>query len=156
VNLNATIIAQMLIFGLLVWATLKFVWPLVEGPLQARNRRIAEGLAAAEQGQRELAEAESKVTELVREAHTRALAIEHQAQQQANETVEAAKKTAQAEGQRLLIAARDQIALETQKARDELRGQVAALAVAGATRIIGREINARDHAELLQKLAAEV
>jgi F-type H+-transporting ATPase subunit b len=156
VNLNATIIAQMLIFGLLVWATLKFVWPLVEGPLQARNRRIAEGLAAAEQGQRELAEAESKVTELVREAHTRALAIEHQAQQQANETVEAAKKTAQAEGQRLLIAARDQIALETQKARDELRGQVAALAVAGATRIIGREINARDHAELLEKLATEV
>jgi F-type H+-transporting ATPase subunit b len=156
VNLNATIIAQMLIFGLLVWATLKFVWPLVEGPLQARNRRIAEGLAAAEQGQRELAEAESKVTELVREAHTRALAIEHQAQQQANETVEAAKKTAQAEGQRLLIAARDQITLETQKARDELRGQVAALAVAGATRIIGREINARDHAELLEKLAAEV
>jgi F-type H+-transporting ATPase subunit b len=156
VNLNATIIAQMLIFGLLVWATLKFVWPMVEGPLQARNRRIAEGLAAAEQGQRELAEAESKVTELVREAHTRALAIEHQAQQQANETVEAAKKTAQAEGQRLLIAARDQIALETQKARDELRGQVAALAVAGATRIIGREINARDHAELLEKLAAEV
>jgi len=156
VNLNATIIAQMLIFGLLVWATLKFVWPMVDGPLQARNRRIAEGLAAAEQGQRELAEAESKVTEIVREAHTRALAIEHQAQQQANETVEAAKKTAQAEGQRLLIAARDQIALETQKARDELRGQVAALAVAGAARIIGREINARDHAELLDKLAAEV
>jgi len=156
VNLNATIIAQMLIFGALVWVTLKFVWPMVEGPLQARNRRIAEGLAAAEQGQRDLAQAETRVTEIVREAHTRALAIEHQAQQQANETVEAAKKTAQAEGQRLLIAARDQIALETQKARDELRGQVAALAVAGATRIIGREINARDHAELLQKLAAEV
>ena len=155
-NLNATIIAQMLIFGALVWVTLKFVWPMVEGPLQARNRRIAEGLAAAEQGQRDLAQAETRVTEIVRDAHTRALAIEHQAQQQANEMVEAAKKTAQAEGQRLLIAARDQIALETQKARDELRGQVAALAVAGATRIIGREINARDHAELLQKLAAEV
>jgi len=156
VNLNATIIAQMLIFGALVWVTLKFVWPMVEGPLQARNRRIAEGLAAAEQGQRDLAQAETRVTEIVREAHTRALAIEHQAQQQANEMVEAAKKTAQAEGQRLLIGAREQIGLETQKARDELRGQVAALAVAGAARIIGREINARDHAELLDKLAAEV
>jgi len=156
VNLNATIIAQMLIFGLLVWITLKFVFPMFMGPATERSRRIAEGLAAAEQGQRELAEAESKVTELVREAHARALAIEHQAQQQASEMVEAAKKTAQAEGQRLLIGAREQIALETQKARDGLRGQVAALAVAGATRIIGREINARDHAELLQKLAAEV
>jgi F-type H+-transporting ATPase subunit b len=156
VNLNATIIAQMLIFGLLIWFTMKVVFPMFMNPAAERSRRIAEGLAAAEQAQRDLAEAEAKVTEIVRDAHTRALAIEHQAQQQANETVEAAKKTAQTEGQRLLIAARDQITLETQKARDELRGQVGALAVAGATRIIGREINARDHAELLQKLAAEV
>ncbi len=155
-NLNATIIAQMLIFGLLVWFTMKVVFPMFMGPATERSRRIAEGLAAAEQGQRDLAQAETRVTEIVREAHTRALAIEHQAQQQANEMVEAAKKTAQAEGQRLLVAARDQISLETQKARDELRGQVGALAVAGATRIIGREINARDHAELLEKLAAEV
>lgn len=155
-NLNATIIAQMLIFGLLIWFTMKVVFPMFMNPAAERSRRIAEGLAAAEQAQRDLAEAEAKVTEIVRDAHTRALAIEHQAQQQANETVEAAKKTAQTEGQRLLIAARDQITLETQKARDELRGQVGALAVAGATRIIGREINARDHAELLQKLAAEV
>jgi F-type H+-transporting ATPase subunit b len=156
VNLNATIIAQMLIFGLLIWFTMKVVFPMFMNPAAERSRRIAEGLAAAEQAQRDLAEAEAKVTEIVRDAHTRALAIEHQAQQQANETVEAAKKTAQTEGQRLLIAARDQITLETQKARDELRGQVGALAVAGATRIIGREINARDHAELLEKLAAEV
>jgi F-type H+-transporting ATPase subunit b len=156
VNLNATIIAQMLIFGLLVWFTMKVVFPMFMNPAAERSRRIAEGLADAERAQRDLAEAETKVTEIVRDAHTKALAIEHQAQQQANETVEAAKKTAQAEGQRLLGAARDQISLETQKARDELRGKVGALAVAGATRIIGREINARDHAELLEKLAAEV
>ena len=153
-NLNATILAQMLIFALVIWVAMKFLWPEITGSIQERTRRIAEGLAAAERGQKDLVAAEGRVEQLVSAARTRALAIEQQAQARANEIVEAAKQTAQSEGARLLESARSQVALETQKARDELRGQVAALAVSGAAKILGREIDPRAHAQLLDKLAA--
>jgi len=154
VNLNATILAQILIFGLVIWVTMKFLWPEITGTIQERTRTIAEGLAAAERGQKDLAAAESRVEELVRDARARALAIEQQAQTRANEIVETARQTAQAEGARLVESARAQVALEAQKARAELRGQVAALAVSGAARILEREIDPRTHAQLLDKLAA--
>ena len=153
-NLNATILAQILIFCLVIWVTMKFLWPEITGSIEERTRRIAEGLAAGERGQKELAAAETRVEELVKAARERALAIEHQAQVRANDIVEAAKHSAQAEGARLLEGARAQVQLETQKARDELRGQVGALAVSGAAQIIGREIDPRTHAQLLDKLAA--
>ena len=153
-NLNATILAQILIFGLVIWVTMKFLWPEITGTIQERTRTIAEGLAAAERGQKDLAAAESRVEELVRDARARALAIEQQAQTRANEIVETARQTAQAEGARLVESARAQVALEAQKARAELRGQVAALAVSGAARILEREIDPRTHAQLLDKLAA--
>lgn len=152
-NLNATILAQMIIFGALVWFTMKFVWPMITGAMQARSQKIAAGLAAADRGQKDLAAAESRVDEIVRAARERALAIEHQAQARANEIVEAAKQSAQVEGVRLIESARAQTALEAQKARDELRGKVAALAVSGAAKIIEREIDPRTHAQLLDKLA---
>ena len=155
-NLNATIFAQMLIFAVVVWVTMKFLWPMITDPIEQRQKRIADGLAAADRGQKDLAAAESRVEELVKAARVRALQIETAAQKQANELVETAKQTATAEGQRLLGAAQSQVALETQKARDELRKQVAALAVAGAGKLIDREIDAAKHAELLDKLIAQV
>jgi F-type H+-transporting ATPase subunit b len=154
VNLNATILAQMLIFALVIWVAMKFLWPEITGSIQERTRRIAEGLAAAERGQKDLLAAESRVEQLVRDARARALLIEQQAQTRANEIVETAKQTAQSEGARLVESARAQVALDAQKAREELRGQVAALAVSGAARILEREIDPRAHAQLLDKLAA--
>ena len=153
-NLNATILAQMLIFVLVIWFTMKVLWPEITGGIQERAKKIAEGLAAAERGQKDLAAAETRVDELVRAARERALAMEHQAQARANQIVEAAKQTAQTEAARVLELARAQVLLEAQKARDELRRQVAALAVSGAAQIIEREIDPRTHAQLLDKLAA--
>ncbi len=152
-NLNATILAQMVVFGALVWFTMKFVWPMITGAMQSRSQKIAEGLAAADRGHKDLAAAESRVAEIVKKAHERALAIENQAQARANQIIEAAKQTAQSEAARLLESARAQVTLDTQKAREELRGQVASLAVSGAAQIIGREIDPRAHAQLLDKLA---
>jgi F-type H+-transporting ATPase subunit b len=154
VNLNATIFAQIIVFAIVVWVAMKFLWPQITVNMTARQKRIAEGLAAAERGQKDLAEAETRVNELVKAARERALAIEQQAHAQGSDIVEAAKRSASSEGQRLIENAQAQVALELQKARDELRSQVAALAVSGASQIVGREIDAKTHAELLDKLAA--
>lgn len=153
-NLNATIIAQMIVFAIVVWVTMKWLWPMITEPIEQRQQRIAAGLEAADRGQKDLAAAESRVQQLVNEARARALAIEAQAQARANEIVESAKQSAQAEGARLLEAARSQVTLETQKARDALRQQVASLAVSGAAKILERELDAKTHAQLLDKLAA--
>ncbi|HEY5019478.1 MAG TPA: F0F1 ATP synthase subunit B [Steroidobacteraceae bacterium] len=155
-NLNATIIAQMIIFSALVWFTMKVVWPMIMGAMNERQTKIAEGLAAGERGQKDLAAAESRIEELVREARIRAQQIEQQAHVQANEIIETAKLSATTEGARILSSAEQQIALEVQTARDELRKQVAALAVAGASKLIEREIDARAHAQLLDKLVAQI
>ena len=152
-NLNATILAQMCIFAFIIWVAMKFLWPEITGSIQERARRIAEGLAAAEQGRKDLADAESRAEELIKAAREHALAMEHQAQVRANQIVEAAKQTAQNEAARILESARAQVTLDTQKAREELRGQVASLAVRGASQIIEREIDPRTHAQLLDKLA---
>jgi F-type H+-transporting ATPase subunit b len=154
-NLNATIFAQMIVVAIVFWVATK-LWPSITEAIQQRQKRIAEGLAAAERGQKDLAAAESRVEELVREAKVRAQQIENGAQRQANEIVETAKAQARTEGARLLDAAQQQIALETQKARDELRKQVSSLAVAGAGRLIGKEIDAAKHADLLDKLIAQI
>jgi F-type H+-transporting ATPase subunit b len=156
VNLNATILAQMVIFASLVWFTMKVVWPMITGQMQDRQRKIAEGLAAGERGQKDLTAAEARVEAIVSEARTRAQQIEAQAHLQASEIIEAAKRSASTEGARIVQSAEAQIALERQSARDELRQQVAALAVAGAGKIIEREIDARAHAQLLDKLVAQI
>ena len=116
-NLNATILAQMLVFAIVIWVAMKFLWPEITGSIQERNRRIAEGLAAAEQGRKDLADAETRTEELIKTARERALAMENQAQVRANQIVEAAKQTAQDEAARLLQSARSQVTLDTQKAR---------------------------------------
>lgn len=155
-NINLTLIVQMIVFILLIWFTMRFVWPMILGQMNEREARIANGLAAAEKGEQALAEARDKVDALVREARERANQIIDHAQHRANELVEQAKGTATSEGARLVAAAQQQIELDTTRAREALRREVAGIAVAAAGKLLGREIDARKHADLLDKLAAEV
>jgi F-type H+-transporting ATPase subunit b len=156
VNINLTLVVQMLVFALLIYGTMKWIWPPLLNAMQARERKIAEGLAAAEKGEQELTEARGKADAIVREARERANQIIDHAQHRANELVEQAKTTASAEGARLVAAAEQQIELETTHARESLRREVAGIAVGAAAKLLGREIDARKHAELLDQLAAEV
>jgi F-type H+-transporting ATPase subunit b len=155
-DINATFIGQIIVFLIMLWFIAKVVVPMIATPIDERHKKIADGLAAADRGQKDLAAAESRVEEIVREARARAQQIEQQAHVQANEIIEAAKRSATTEGARILASAEQQIALEVQSARDELRKQVASLAVAGAGKLIEREIDARAHAQLLDKLVAQI
>jgi len=156
VNINLTLVVQMLVFALLIYGTMKWIWPPLLAAMQARERKIAEGLAAAEKGEQELADARGKADAIVREARERANQIIDHAQHRANELVEQAKTTASTEGARLLAAAEQQIELETTHARESLRREVAGIAVGAAAKLLGREIDASKHADLLDQLAAEV
>ena len=155
-NINLTLIIQMVVFALLVWFTMRFVWPHIMGAVEERGRKIALGLAAAEQGEQELAAARGKAEGIVREARERAREIIDHAQHRANDLVDQARGTAGTEGARLIAAAQQQIQLDATRARESLRREVAGIAVAAAAKLLGREIDARKHAELLDKLAAEV
>lgn len=155
-NINLTLIVQMIVFILLIWFTMKFVWPMILGPMNEREQRIAQGLAAAEQGEQALAEARGKADTIVREARERANQIIDHAQHRANDLVEQAKGTASAEGERLIAAAQQQIELEKTHAREGLRREVAGIAVGAAAKLLGREIDAKKHADLLDQLASEV
>jgi F-type H+-transporting ATPase subunit b len=156
VNINVTLIIQMLVFAIFIWVVMKFIWPIILGAMNERETRIAAGLAAAEQGQKDLSEAKSRADEVIKEARTRALAIEAQARTQANQIVEDARKAAALEGEKALASAKSQIELESNRARDSLRGQVVSLAVAGAKRVLEKEIDQKTHGELLDQLAAKL
>ncbi len=155
-NLNATLFVQTLVFFVLAWVTMKFIWPPLITAIDDRRRKIAEGLASAEKGEKSLAEAKSNATVILRDAHAQASKIIEQANRRSNELIEEARGTAIAEGQRLIGDARSEVALESSRAREQLRQEVAAIAVAGASRLLGREIDARAHADLLEKLALEI
>jgi len=155
-NLNATLIVQTIVFLILGWITMKFIWPPLTAALAERQKKIADGLAAAEKGEKSLVEAQANVAELVRDARVQATKIVDQANRRANELVDEAKLSATAEGQRLVTAARAEVQLDQSRAREQLRKEVAALAVAGASKLLGREIDARAHADLLEKLAVEI
>jgi F-type H+-transporting ATPase subunit b len=156
VNINLTLIVQMLVFVALIWFTMKFVWPMILGPMEERSRKIAAGLAAGEKGKADLAQANERAEALVKEARAKAAQILDQASKRSNEMVEEAKGTAAAEAQRLVAQAHDDAALESTRAREGLRREVGRLAVEGASRLLEREIDPKTHAELLDKLAAEV
>jgi F-type H+-transporting ATPase subunit b len=156
VNFNLTLIIQMLVFAILIWAVMTFAWPKLLGVMDERARKIAQGLAAADQGQQSLAQAQVKVDGLIREAREHATHIIDQAQKRANELVEQAKTQASAEGARLVASAQTQIDLEATRARESLRKDVAGLAVRAASKVLEREIDASAHAELLNKLAAQI
>jgi F-type H+-transporting ATPase subunit b len=156
VDITVTLIIQMLVFMIFVWVVMKFIWPIILDAMNEREKKIAAGLAAAEQGQKDLSEAKSRADEVIKEARTRALTIESQAQTRANQIIEDARKAASLEGEKALVAAQSQIALESNRARDQLRGQVVSLAVAGAKRVLEKEIDQKTHGELLDQLAAKL
>jgi len=156
VNLNATFIAQMVVFFILGWFTMKFVWPPLMKALDDRAKRIADGLAAAERGNAALKDALVRFQQLEAEARTRAQEIIAQNEKRGLEIVEEAKAFAKAEGDRLIVAAKAEIESEIQRAKDGLRNQVAQLAVAGAEKILRREVNAQVHADLLAQMQQEL
>ena len=155
-NINLTLIVQMIVFIVLIWFTMKFVWPMILGPMEERAKKIATGLAAGEKGQQELAQARDRADAIVREARERASQIVEQAQRQANDLVDQAKGTATSEGARLVQQAKQQIELETSHARETLRREVATIAVSAASKVLEREINPQTHADLLSKLATQI
>jgi F-type H+-transporting ATPase subunit b len=144
-SFNLTLIAQAVSFALFIWFTVKFVWPPLLRAIEARQKQIADGLAAAEQGKKSLEEARARAAEIVAQAERRG-----------SQVVEEAKVAAKTEGDREKAAAKADIQQEAQRAREQLREQVAALAVAGAEKILRREVDAKAHAELLDGIKKQL
>jgi F-type H+-transporting ATPase subunit b len=155
-SINATLLAQMIVFILLVLFTMKYVWPVIRAAMDEREQRIADGLAAAERGQSNLEQAKVEAEKVIDAARIQAKDIMDAAQKRANDIVEEAKGEGERERSRQIAMGRSELEQELGRARDELRGQVAAVAMAGAERILAREIDAGTHRELLEQLAADL
>ncbi len=155
-NFNATLIGQMISFGMLVWFVMKYVWPPLIGAMRERQQKIAEGLAAAERGSRAEGVAKTEAEALIKVARAKAADIISQAQKQANDTIEASKAQAKIEGEKQLMAARAEIEREMGLVRDQLRTKLAGLVVSGASKILEKEVNAKTHAKLIDDLAAQL
>lgn len=155
-NFNATLIGQTIAMIVFVWFCMKFIWPPLMHMLDERRRHIADGLAAAESGQRKLEEAQAKFEETVRESREKAAEIIQQAERRAREIIEEAQTDAVAEGERLIAQAKSEIAQEAARARESLRGEVAAIAVRGARQLLEREIDTEAHQDILDRLAGEL
>ena len=151
-----TLIGQMIAMAIFVWFCMKFVWPMLLGTIEQRQTEIANGLAAAEQGQNSLSTAKVEVDKLIAAARDQARGIVDQANTRASGIVEQGKADGEAARKSQLEAARAEIGVETNRAREELRTQVARIAVAGAEKVLGREIDANAHRDLLGKLASEL
>lgn len=155
-NINATLIAQAIMFALFVWFCMSFVWPPIVGALVARQKLIADGLAAGDRGRHELELSAKKATQELRTAKEKASDIIAQAEKRASEIVEEAKGNAKTEGDRIITGAKAEIDQEVNRAKEGLRQQVSALAVAGAEKILRREIDAKAHAAMLTTIANEL
>jgi F-type H+-transporting ATPase subunit b len=155
-DLALTLVIQGVVFFLVAWAVMKFIWPPIMDIIEKRQKTIAAGLAAASKSEKDLEEAEARSKDIIREARDRAAQIVDMAGKRSNEIVEEAKGAAVSEAQRLVTQAHDEVARETTRAREGLRQEVGKLAVEGASRLLGREIDPKAHADLLDKLAAEV
>jgi F-type H+-transporting ATPase subunit b len=155
-NLNATILGQTIAFAVFVWFCLKYVWPPVTQALAERQKKIAEGLEAADRAQRDLSLAQNKAADDLREAKVKSAEIIDMANKRANQIVEEAKEKAREEGQRLVAGAKAEIEMEVQRAKEELRAQVAAIAIAGAEKILEGTVDQAANEELVKKLASEL
>ena len=155
-SITVTLIVQGLAFFAVAWMVMKFGWPHIMAAIEQRQRKIADGLISAEKAEKSLAEAKATATDIIKEARVQANKIVEQANRRSNEVVEEARGTAIAEGQRLLDDARNEVTLESNRAREQLRREVALIAVAGAGKLLGREIDAKAHADLLDNLALEI
>ncbi|WP_006788305.1 F0F1 ATP synthase subunit B [Thiorhodospira sibirica] len=155
-NINLTLLGQMITFGLLVWVTMKYVWPPIIKAMQERQKKIADGLAAAERGKHEQELAEERAKKLLQEAKQQANDIIVLAQKRANEIVDASKDTAHQEGERIKASARAEVEQELNRAREHLRQQVGDIAVRGAERILKKEVDAKAHAKVIDDLITQI
>jgi F-type H+-transporting ATPase subunit b len=155
-NINATLLGQTIMFAMFVWFCMKFVWPPIMAALDARKKQIADGLAAAERGKHDLDLAAKRSAELLREAKEKATEIISLGDKRASEIVEEAKVKAEVEAGNIRARANSEIEQEVFRAKEQLRLQVSSIALAGASKILGREIDAKAHNELLEKLVAEI
>jgi F-type H+-transporting ATPase subunit b len=155
-NINLTLFAQAATFAIFIWFTAKFVWPHLSRAIETRQKQVAEGLAAAERGKQDLEQAAVHRDAMLKEARDKAQEILAQAERRASQIVEEAKVAAGEEGSRLVAGAKAEIEQEVSRARETLRTQVAALAVAGAEQILRREVDQRAHADLLATMQSQL
>jgi F-type H+-transporting ATPase subunit b len=156
VNLNATLFAQLVVFFILAWFTMQFVWPPIVKALDERAKKIADGLAAAERGKQDLELATKRSTEALREGREKSAELLAQAEKRAAQVIEEAKLAAKAEADRIVAGAKAEIDQEAVRAKEQLREQVSALVVAGAEKILRREINAQVHADILTAIKQDL
>ena len=155
-DINLTFLGQMVSFAILVWFTTKFIWPQLNRAIEERQKKVADGLAAAERARAELKDADAKAAVEIKQARQQAAEIVERAQQQANQIVDKAREEALAEAARVKAAAAEEVSSMHQRAREELRSWVGRLAVQGAEKIVQREIDANAHKAMLDQLAAEM
>jgi F-type H+-transporting ATPase subunit b len=155
-QINATFLGQAIAFAILIWFSWKFIWPPLMKAIEDRQQKIAEGLAAADNAQKNLAQAEEKVNEELKLARAKANEIIEQAHQRANQIIDQAKNDAVAEAGRQIALAEAEIAAAANRAKEDLRKQVSALAVSGAEKLLKREIDANAHKALIDELAAQL
>ena len=155
-NLNLSLVAQAITFAAFIWFTVKFVWPPLLRAIETRQKTIADGLAEAERGRSSLADAQKQTDQILRDARNRAQEVMAAAEKSASQRIEESKSQAKTEGERIVAAAHAQIEQEVQAARQQLREQVALLAVAGAEKILKREVDARAHGQMLDQLKAQL
>ncbi|RRJ82622.1 F0F1 ATP synthase subunit B [Aestuariirhabdus litorea] len=155
-NFNLTFIGQMIAFGVFVYLVMKYVWPPILAAMEERKKSIAEGLSAAERASRDLDLAKKKASKELRDAKQQAAELIDQANKRSNQIIDEAKEQARLEGDRLLAAARSEIEQEKNRLKEALRAEVAAIAVAGAEKILQSSIDANAHSEMLDKLAKEL
>jgi F-type H+-transporting ATPase subunit b len=151
-NMNLTLLMQAIAFGWFIWFCYKFIWPPLTRAIDTRQRQIAEGLQAGEQGRQNLASAETRIQTMINEAKQKAADIVATGEKFRNETIEAARGEAQAEKDRILASGKAELEQEVTRAKEQLRNQVADLAVAGASKILQREVDAKAHADLLASI----
>lgn len=155
-DINLTLIMQAVAFAAFIWFTAKFVWPPLMNAIEARRKDIADGLAAGEQGRQNLATSEKRVADMFAEAKSKASEIVAQGEKFKSETMDRAKVEAKAEADRIVAAAKAEIQQEVARAKESLRRSVAELAVAGASKILKREVDAKAHADLLAEIQKEL
>lgn len=155
-NINLTLIAQAAAFALFIWFTVKFIWPPLLRAIEARQKTIADGLAAADQGRKSLETSTRQAEDAIKAARDRAAEVVTQAEKRSAQMIEEAKSAAKDEGAREKAAAKAEIEQEVQRAREQLREHVASLAVAGAEKILRREVDAKAHAELLEGIKKQL
>jgi len=156
VNINATLLGQMITFALFVWFTMKFVWPLVSTALEERQAKVADGLAAAERGHRDLELSQTKAKDTLREAREEITRLTDVARSNADQILEQAKVKAAEEAKRTIARSQEEVSRMVLEAKQQLQSEVAALAVLGAERILARSIDASIHNDMLEKLAKEL